>query len=353
MKENIIDFKQIKTTSKEVHVVIHAFPDPDSISSALGIIQILKMSDIKTGGIYYTGEISHPMNRALVTLLNITLIDYEKEPFEKGNDVIVVDCNGLGKDSNQQAITYNDANVIAIIDHHKGKNDKNIKIDYRNVGSCASIIWCYLNNLNFDFNSNEETKILATALAIGIFTDTSSLTSNNIADLDFLAYQNIINCVDRKKFTNIINFDYPSYLFELRQLAFTESNQEIHNSTIITGIGIINSLKRDAIPVIADELLRMSGITTSIVFAIVKSGDDGFLDISIRSKDSAIDASQIAKLLLMSAGSDSSGGGKIDSSRVMIPLNFFINDNEEINNTLWTLIKKLIFNKLGKMVKYE
>lgn len=345
MKEDMIDFKDLLSGNDgEINIIIHNFPDPDSISSALGVQQILRIIGSKVGKIYYTGEVSHPQNRALLTILNADITNYEDEPFEKGSSAILVDCNNVGKESNQQFIKPEDVNIIAVIDHHKGKHSKGVKVDCRYVGSCASIIWDYLNQLKFNFDASDESKQLATALSIGIFTDTNSLTSDNIQTLDFEAYQSLIKSASKQKLANIMEYPLPPYLFDLRQKAFLDENKRIEESTIVSGIGIISSSKRDAIPIIADEFLRMTGITTSIVFAIIGN----YIDVSVRSKDITMDVGGFVQKVF------GNGGGKQGAGRAQIPLGFFtINGDDELNNEIWEVCKKTVMSKVFTNVKGE
>lgn len=329
---------------KEVPILIHNFPDPDAIASAIGIIQFLKMKNIKTKGIYYSGEVSHPQNKSMLTLLNISMINLDNQEetlFEKGEKIILLDTPDIGNNTNQQSVDHKKVEVALVIDHHKGKHAATAKVDCRFVGATSSIVWDYLTKAGYSF-SGEEGSLLATALVIGIFTDTNSLTSDNITDLDFCAYKDLISKVDRQKLISIMEYPLPTYLFELRQRAFMEENRRIEESTIVSGIGIISPSKRDALPIIADEFLRMSGISTSVVFAII----DDIIDISVRSKDITIDVGLFVQNIF------GSGGGKQGAGRAQIPLGFFaINGDKILNNDVWEVAKKLVFNKVFTSVK--
>jgi nanoRNase/pAp phosphatase (c-di-AMP/oligoRNAs hydrolase) len=337
----IINFSEILSSDKPTHVVIHNFPDPDAISSALGIVKLIKILGKKTGNIYYSGEVSHPQNKSLVTLLNAVLLDYEEEPCEKGSDIILIDTNNVGEESNQAQVDPKNVNILAVIDHHKGKHPKGAVVDYRNTGSTASIVWEYLVKSEYEFDGDDG-KDLATALLTGIFTDTNSLMSDNISDLDFEAYQYLLKKVNKQKLNDIMNYPLPSYLFELRQKGFMDENQLKIESTIIAGIGIIKPAKRDALPIIADELLRMSGITTSIVFAIIED----YIDISVRSNDMTLDVGDFLQTVFKI------GGGKQGAGRARIPMGFFsMCDNDEVNSSIWDVCKKLVFDRIHLNIK--
>lgn len=341
MSEKIEEIKQ--ALSNIDAVLIHNFPDPDAISSALGICQYIKIMSGKTPSIYYTGEISHPQNKSMLTLLNLTLYDYEETPLEKSSKVVLVDTNNVGEQSNQPLVDPGDVQVLAVIDHHKGRHPKGAKVDCRNVGATASIIWEYLQKAGYDYEGDEG-KLLATSLVVGITTDTDSLMSDNTVELDFQAYQDLLSKADKQKLTSIMKYPLPPYLFDLRHRAFLDENRRIEEGTVVSGIGVISSTKRDALPIIAEEFLRMSGITTTIVFAVI----DDFIDISVRSKDITVDVGSFLQKVF------GAGGGKQGAGRARIPLGYLkIDGSPEYNEKLWELIKETTFTKVFSRVKGE
>lgn len=343
MSEKQIDFKDIlkgHPHDKEIHFVIHNFPDPDAIASALGMQHYMKSLGFKPGQIYYSGEISHPQNKSMITSLNIDLINYEDNPFEKSSKIILLDTSNVGIGSNQTAVSPDHVDIIAVVDHHKGKHPKGAKIDCRYVGATSSIIWEYLAKSNYDFESDEG-KYVATALVTGISTDTNSLTSDAVSDLDFEAFKNLIKKIDRQKHVLIQEYPLPPYLFDLRQRAFIDENKMIEESTIVSGIGIISQSKRDALPIIADEFLRMTGITTSVVFAVIED----YIDISVRSKNITLDVGDFVQKVF------GEGGGKQGSGRARIPLGFFNIRNSELSVDVYDVVKKLVFAKVLANVK--
>ena len=339
-----IDFVEVfKDYDKEIPIIIHNNPDPDAMSAAWGLSIYLKHKNLKCKGIYYAGEISHPMNKAMVTLLDINLIDYIEEPFELGLKAILVDTNNIGPGTNQPSIPIANVEIVAVIDHHKGKNPDNAVIDRRQVGAAASIVWDYLKEIGYDF-VNDEGCLLATAIVTGVFTDTENLMSDNLTDLDFKTYESLIRSADKQKLASIMNYPLPQYLFELRQQAFLEENKKTSESIIVSGVGIISSAKRDALPVIADEFIRMPGITTSVVFAIIED----HIIISARSKNVTLDVGDFLNTCF------GTGGGKPGAGGARVPLGFFSsNGNNDLDNEVWELAKKMVFNKVFGNSKKE
>jgi len=343
-----IDFKELLgEESKEIPIVIHNMPDPDAISSAMGMRAILHCHGYKPGPVIFSGEVSHPQNRSMLTLLNLDYVKNVTEyVFEEDAKVILVDTCGIGHDTNQQEVDPSKVKVVAVIDHHKGKNPKGAKVDNRSVGSCASIVWDYLRDLSYDFDSDEG-KILATALVTGISTDTDTLMSGNVCDLDFQAFQDLKPHVDMQKLNGIMRYPLPPYLFELRQKAFQEENKKLEESTMVSGIGVIAQSKRDALPIIADEFLRMTGVMTAVVFAIIKE-DDEYIDICARSKNQTVDVVSFLQKVF------GTGGGKQGAGRAKIPLGFFSTDgSQDVNDDIWNLVNKLVHKKVFADVKGE
>ncbi len=325
----------------DIAILTHNYPDPDAIGSAWGMCALLRKLGKSVSGIYYSGEISHPQNKAITTLLDINLINYDEHPFDSGVSAVVVDMNGVGDNTNQTHISPDQVDIKLVIDHHKGSHPVGAKVDSRLVGATASIVWEYLSKNGYDFSA-EEAKGLATALVVGIFTDTNSLTSDNMANLDFDAYKDLIKKVDKQKLISIMDYPLPPYLFELRQQAYLEGNKRVEESTLVSGLGVVSSSKRDALPIIADEFLRMTGITTSVVFAIV----DNHIDISVRSKNITLDVGGFLRKVF------GTGGGKQGAGRARIPLGFFeVNGDNEIANDTWELTKKNVMSKVFTNVK--
>jgi len=342
-----IDFKELLGTHQdEIIFIIHNMPDPDAMSSALGMRSLISFLGYKVGKIYYTGEISHPQNRSMLTLLNIdSMVNYDTAIFEEKHKAVLLDTNNIGPGTNQADIPPSTVDLVAVIDHHKGSNPKGVSVDTRPVGACASIVWEYLSDSEFDFDT-EEGKTVATALIVGIVTDTDSLMSDNISDLDFRAYQDLLNHVDRQKMNGIMRYPLPSYLFELRQRAFQEENKTLEDSSIVSGLGVITQTKRDALPIIADEFLRMTGVTTAVVFAIIKDEVLEYIDICVRSKNQTVD---VGEFLQKSFGT---GGGKRGAGRAKINLDFFsTNGDDALGNEIWSLVYKIVKKKIFDNMK--
>src|SRR6056297_375604 len=126
MSTTLINFDELlEGRHKEVPipVVIHNMPDPDAISSGMALRSLLIHKGYKPGPVLYSGEVSDPQNRSMVTLLNLDFVrNLSEYEMVKDTDIMLVDTNNIGLDSNQQNIDPSMVNVLAVLDHHKGKH---------------------------------------------------------------------------------------------------------------------------------------------------------------------------------------------------------------------------------------
>jgi len=195
--------------------------------------------------------------------------------------------------------------------------------------------------IEFDKMSEEDSNV-ATALLIGIKTDTCDLVTDVVTDLDFDAYKSLIVVTDQKMLAKIINYPIPPYHFDLRKRLDHDGHAISENGVFLGGIGYITPAKRDALPSIAEERARVEGIDTSFIVAIV--GDN--LEVSVRSSGLAIDVDKICKKIF----GKEHGGGKMGAGAARIPMGSFSvkDENEETQNEAWEFSRKLWFSRILK-----
>ena len=111
------------------------------------------------------------------------------------------------------------------------------------------------------------------------------------------------------------------------------------------GLGIISPTKRDALPVIADEFLRMSSVQTSIIFAVIEN----YVDISVRSNNISVDVGQFLQ------DTFGAGGGKRGAGRAKLNLGFFGLSGLDVGlrKEIWEVVKKIVISKVMADVKSE
>jgi len=337
-----ISFFEGLDKSKKIAIFTHLTPDPDAIGSAIGLRWFLKKNYGIQSDVFYGGEISHPQNKTMLNVLSISLGKLDEYKTEMAganpyNKVILVDCteknSGIEK-------------VDAIIDHHRTK----IKVeDYEyvnkeDVGSCCSIVWKIINDNDVEFDGSDEDKIVATAMLMGIKTDTNDLLSENTAELDNVAYQNLARNADISKISAILNYPLPKYLFDLELEALRPDNGKQVHSAFLTFLGILSPAKRDSLPILADKLIRIEGTSTSIIFCII----DDHIEASVRSKDVSLDVDAFCKKLF----GKEFAGGKYGAGGARIPMGFFglINEPEEVQKAISEAVRVKIISKIEKEI---
>ncbi len=270
-------------------IIVHNNPDPDAISSAMGLKEIANSVGVKAE-ILYKGKIEHHENKAFINLLDIEL-DQSKD-FNAGDykKIAMIECSVPGVNN----LLPPETQVSIVIDHHQADIDE-IKAEYvdirPNIGATATIMTKYLQDLEIPIKTE-----LATALLYGIKVDTNDFQRNtDPADLTAAAYlyplanHDILNRIESP----------PRSTEEIDVLGEAIKNRDIIGSYLISNVGTIHN--RDTLAQAADYLLTLEGITTTVVFGL---GND-HIYISGRSRDIRVN---IGKVMQDAFGADKAGG---------------------------------------------
>ena len=329
-----------------IAILMHTNPDPDCIGAAKGLEKLLKTWNPNyTISLIYDGEISHPQNKTMVKVLNLNMT-HRDEVGGKEGDIKACADHFIVLDVMPERCEMGSAKCLMVIDHHP-VDTKSAKIkDIRQVGSCCTIVWDYLRQegVTFDEKSDDDTSI-ATAMLIGLKTDTMDLVSEKVTDMDFEAFKDLLGKANRTKLASIVNYPIPPYLFELRARLDKDGNTSSYNGLYIGGIGYISSNKRDALPAIAEERARAEGIDTSFIFAIV--GEN--IEVCIRSNSPSVDVKSLCHKIF---GKDY-GGGHPRAGAVKIPLPFLSDDNssDETKELVWIGVRSLVMEKIEREIE--
>ncbi len=324
-----------------------AGPDPDAIGSAIGLQWLLKKKDI-VSDIWYCGVISHPQNRTMVNLLNVKLSNALEDDYDADNYTtkFCVDCTP----SNINFPKGVDKKIDVIIDHHP----KNLKsedgflfVDMRSTGSCGSIIYDWIKHFELldKLEEDEEAITASTAILLAVFNDTDSLVSEDTQELDFEAYQTLHKYCDISKFKSILDYPIPRYFMDIKMESMRPENTHIINTTHISCVGYLSANKRDILAKISDDNVRLEGISTSIVFAII----DGNLEGCCRSSDVALNLHEFTQKIF---GKEFSGG-KFSKSAGKVPLGFLQpdeNTDEELKSKILEAVRAKVLSLIEKEV---
>jgi nanoRNase/pAp phosphatase (c-di-AMP/oligoRNAs hydrolase) len=321
---------------QKVAIITHVNPDPDAIGSAVGTQWLLKKKFGISSDVFYGGTIDSPENKTMVNVLSLSLKTLEEYDSEKYSKIIVVDCT-------EQNVGVKEIDVDIIIDHHRTAPQKDEKeydlVDIKPVGSCCTLIYDLIEKtgLSFDKESTDNDDIVATAMLLGIRTDTNDLLVNAV-DLDHHAHQALAKVADSKKITDIKNYPLPKWVLELKKEA--SKHEELIGSVYVTFVGVISSVKRSGLYMVADEMKRYDFITTALVYGII----DGEIQISVRSKDISLDVDAFCKKIL----GKGKAGGKLGIGGGQLDLGFFSQYPQSVKDNFIEVTKAIMIDKVSK-----
>ncbi|WP_456327442.1 DHH family phosphoesterase [Archaeoglobus sp.] len=324
--------KVIESCRGRLGIFTHDNPDPDAISSALALKEIAKYYGVESDILYY-GDIMHQENRAMVNLLEIEMLKADEVDLSIYDKFAIVDCSKPGVNNS----IPQDIRISIVIDHHPAEDVTAEFVDIRtDVGACATILTEYLKEMRIT-----PSRTLATALFFGIKTETNDFKKNT-RTADFLASAFLYPFVDHEL---IEKMEGPAISTEtLDVLATAIKNRQVYSSFLISFAGYITN--RDVLPQAADFLLRLEGISTVLVFGILKDK----IYISARNKDVRINIGEVLKKAFGDVGS---AGGHAHSGGAQIPLGIFgdATDKDALAKLVTEAIKKRFLNALGVEVK--
>lgn len=331
--DEIIAF--LKSDKKEqVAVFTHKTPDPDAIGAACGIQWLLKKYGVFSR-VFYDGEISHPQNRTLVNVLELSLYsseEYKEQDFPRR---VIVDATTANTPLEEADL---------VLDHHR-HDENNAKFSLvEHVGAACTLVWELVERSGFAFEDDID-ETAATALLFGIRNDTNDLISETTTDRDFRAARYLSEHVNRKKLTAVINYSLPAYFFELERELNSGGNSKIEHGCFVGSVGVITPSKRDSLPMLADKMVRREGIETSIVFAIV--GDE--LQASVRSQNTSLDVNVFCQTVFGKQHS----GGKLGAGAACVPLGLFAVDGlpDDLSGPFWEALKNKLFYQIIHIAK--
>lgn len=329
-------FKELDAESM-VGLLVHPTPDPDCLGAATGLAVLLKEVYGLSSKIFHFGEVSHPQNKSMKNILHIndSLVDGAEFDAKEVSAIVLLDTDLTNSGFDVEKVDLR-------IDHHNGDRDDPPELsDIRAVGSTCSIVWDYLQAFEISLSDYSDA---ATAMVLGIKTDTLDFTRASTAELDMEAYRGLLPFVDKSKLAKVTQFPLPKVVFETEAKAF--KNKEVLNTALVTFIGEITAHNRDVIPTIADRFVRMDGISTAVILGIINN----CIVASVRSDDQRVTVADFCTEVFGKAN----GGGKEGAGGAKVPLGLayeLLEDKEAKETIMREIVSGLtskIFEALGE-----
>lgn len=338
----------------ERHIVaLQDFPDPDAISCGMAYREIARRFDIDAD-LVYDGQISHPENRALVNLLDITVHAYHPDEVALGSYSAAVFVDNQGATSHlTERLKAAGVPTLAVIDHHDPDDALDpIFSDVRPLGAAATMFAEYLSSgvlLQLE-EGNDLHERLATALMHGLHSETDGFVRARPPEYRAAAflsrYMNPdlleeVMCVQKSRGT-------------LRVIEQALHNRVVRGGVSVAGVGYVRWADRDSIPVAADFLLTEENVNTSIVYGLL--GEEDGREVVTGSLRTLSSTMQVDAFLKDALGEDLRGrpygGGRSRAGGFEIPLGFLKGDGDdpEGQEIKWELYDRRIRRKLFRAV---
>lgn len=334
---------------KSVAIFSHAMPDPDAIGSMMAMGWLLQKYaqehklNLETG-LFFDGCVSHPQNRAVLNLLDPGLIPVDEYDPEKYDFHVLVDTVPSNAGIGQHKVRFD-----LVIDHHREVPNGGFDGLFINLkaGSACATVYHLIKSCGFKFEDDNDTDSkVATAIMVGIATDTESLMSDDATNYEFDAWAELFEFRNHNLLKKIIHWERPKYWIDHEAEAV--KNATVSDGVGVVGLGIIPARHRDMIADMAEQLVTWEDVNTAVAYALI---DGDRLEGSVRSHNSATIVSDLCKQL---GGRHGNGGGKQGKGAYRYPLggsSFDEEDDDETKNETWELFNKKENKRIMRIVQ--
>lgn len=323
-------------------IFTHAGPDPDAISSMMGLQWLLLQYEIESD-LFFDGNVSHPQNKAVVNLLDpnmLPLSEYVAESYDLRCLTDTVPANAGASEEVQ---------FDFVVDHHQENVNGNFDGVFINLkaGSCAATIVELIRESGFTFvEGNDYDSRVATALIVGIITDTEFQMSDDTTQLEFDAYGWLFEFRDSARLKRITNYERPRVWIDLE--ADAVKRVQVEDGIGVVGLGSIPGKHRDVIADLAQQMVTWEDVNTAVVFALVEGCR---VEGSVRSISASMSVPHLCKAL---GGSHGKGGGKLGKGAYRYDLGglaFDDGDDEDTREEMWKTLEHRETKRVLKKIK--
>lgn len=336
-------FRQVVDGKRKAAIFTHSGPDPDGIGSMMALEWLFSKLGLETD-CFYTGSVSHPQNIAMVNLLDPNLRPIGEYVAEQYDLHVLVDAVPSNAGIGELEVKFD-----IVIDHHKENpnGSSGLYINFKAGSSCGTIYDLMVpltSNPVFEDDNDQDARV-ATAILIGISTDTDSLMSDDVTQYEFTAWSQLFEYRDAAALKRIVNFERPKLWIE------TEA-QAVDRASVLEGVGVVGlgnipGKHRDMIADMAAQMVTWEDVHTAIAFAIVE-GDR--LEGSVRSTNASVPVPGLCKHL---GGKHGQGGGKLGKGAYRYALAGGGIDEEDDDDTadkIWGVINEKETKRIYRII---
>ncbi len=346
--EDIVPIQRKETTLERVQKLLaekcrqgktaifsHGCPDPDAIGSMMGMAWLLRKAYEADAECFYDGHVSHPQNQRMCNLLDPELV--LNSAYKQDEHVLRICVDTIPS----HASTPGGIEFDLCIDHHKEAPNgfKGVFLNLR-AGSCCATVYQIIkqHGLHFEEDNDLDSKV-ATALMVGIITDTEFQTSDDTTEYEHDAYRELFEFRNASALKQIIRYKHPKEWVQARACVAMKAHDRIKDGVLIHGIGFIDAGNRDLVAAVADEMLSWENVETSVAFAVI---DGDRIEGSVRSGNAAIAVPTLCKEL---GGQFGGGGGKLNKGAYHGEM------DDSTKEKMWDFINEREGKRLMKMIR--
>lgn len=330
--QNLDALDQALASCKTLLILMHDFPDPDSLGSAYVLSYLVKQRYGIRCRITHGGLITRAENRAMVKQLRMKLTPADKIKWRRYKHIAMVDTQpAFGNHVLPKGVTPS-----LVFDHHATDEQArgsfvDVRTDY---GTCVTILLEYLQAAELPLTAD-----VATAIAYAIRSETQEL-GRDAGRADIRAYLEVYPKASMRKLFKISRPKLSHNYFMLLKTALKNARAFRHIAHVHLG----EIASPEFVPLIADILLRHEGIGWSFATGRYQ----GALFISVRASHPKAHA---GRLLAQTIGKYGSAGGHKAMAGGYIAVGR-LNGTKQ-NGINWKNIEDRLANRLVRKLGYK
>ena len=312
-------------------VITHDNPDPDAIASGVALSQLAAGAGCEAEVCYY-GDIGHQENRAFVNVLDLDLRRLDPDADLSAFDgFALVDHARPGVNDQLPS----DTDIDIVVDHHPPRRPVEARfVDLRSdVGATSTLLVEYFDRARRAVDTD-----VATALLFGIHVDTHGFV-RGVCPQDFEAAASLVDVANLDALERIESPSVDRGTFDV--LAYAIDNHRVEGNVMLGPVGQIQN--RDVLPQVADRLLTVEGIDTTLVYGII----DGTVYISARSRADELDLGEAMREAFAQLGT---AGGHVDMAGAQLDLEPF---GDVESGSVSELVESLIADRFLEVLSAE